>query len=185
MIVDDLSHRKSLRIFSLQRLARSLGRGDNPIENLFRRLAQFFTLASTFVGQQRIPTHDQSFTRKMLFVGDLRQILFVEQRPGDFACIDQRSNAFCPQCRNPVEPLHVSQILVDPFGRNHAVIAHEHHIRDAESLANFRDDAGESSWVCRVAREHVDGARTPFPGHTTIRTQSEVGHCNDRDCSRA
>ena len=79
VIVDDLAHSQSDRIFTLQRLACSLSCGDDLIQIFFRRLEQFFTLASTFVGQQRIPTHDQSFTRKMFFVRDLRQILFVEQ----------------------------------------------------------------------------------------------------------
>ena len=83
VIADDLAHSQSDHIFTLQRLACSLSGGDDLIEIFFRRLEQFFTLASAFVGQQRIATHDQSFTGKMFFVGDLRQILFVEQRPVD------------------------------------------------------------------------------------------------------
>ena len=128
----------------------------------FRRLEQFFTLAGPFVGQQRVATHDPSFTWKMFLVGDLRQILFVEQRPVDFARLHQRSNAFRAQCRNLFEPSHVSQIFVDAFRRDHAAIAHEHHIRDAESLANFRDDASERFRVCRVPGEYLDGNWTRF-----------------------
>lgn len=46
VIVDDLAHSQSDRIFTLQRLACSLSCGDDLIQIFFRRLEQFFTLAS-------------------------------------------------------------------------------------------------------------------------------------------
>ena len=99
VIADHLAHSDADLILAMQRLALRLRGRDEFVEILLRRLEHFFTLASPFVGWQRIPAHDQSFAREIVFVIDLRQIHFVQQRTAEFARIDKRPKAIRTQAR--------------------------------------------------------------------------------------
>ena len=147
------------------------GAGGDPVgdagEQFLGRGQQLCAFAGAFGRQRWVAAGDQPFAG-VVGVGDLGQVLGVEQahlqRPvvagelGDRGCA-QRGDP--PEIGCGVGVVVEFAQRVDAGGGDHAAIAHQHQLLDAQRVADDGDDLGERDRVGGVAGEHAHRDRAP------------------------
>jgi hypothetical protein len=91
-------------------------------------------------------------------VGEFEQVAFVEEPQLQGPLAGQHTQAAGFQCGNPLQPA-LGPERIDMGLGDHATVAHQHHLIDAEALAQLRDLRHERLRIGGVALKHRDGNR--------------------------
>ena len=108
-------------------------------------------------GQRGIAADDQPLARKVRG-GDGRHVAVVEQRHLERAALEQGADRRGAQRGDPVEPGRLD-VLVDARLGDHAPVADQDDMVEAEALLQLGDLAGEGGGIAGRAFEHLDGDR--------------------------
>ena len=109
-------------------------------------------------GEVRVAADDQSFTRK-IGRGDRGHVAIVEQRHLQDAASGESLNVGRAQRGDPIKPSG-PQLFVDARLRDHAAIADQHDMLQAEALFELVDLRAERVGIGGIAFKHFDRHRT-------------------------
>ena len=93
-------------------------------------------------------------------MGDLEQVLFIEQAELDGALFDQGLDLESTQCGDEVE-LGRDDVVFEAGLGEHSPVAHETDLRDGETLFQLFHLGGHRLRIAGVALEHLDRDRAP------------------------
>ena len=123
------------------------------------RFDEFAALAPPLRRQQRIAAQDQPLAG-IIGMGDLGQVLFIEQRSLHHTLAGEFWNLGSAQSRDPVQPLVRAQILLDAFLGKHAAVSHQDDALQVKALAQLGNLCRHGLRIAGVALEDLDGHRT-------------------------
>jgi hypothetical protein len=118
---------------------------------------QVLALAGAFDGQRRVAAAHQSLAG-VVRVGDLEQVVLVEQGQLDRALLDQGLDLRGAQRADPVQAGR-AQLAVDAGAGEHAAVPDQTDPGQPEPLLEFLDLCGQGGRVGGVAVEHLDRHR--------------------------
>ena len=114
------------------------------------------------LGQERVLAGDEALFG-VVGVGDLEQVLFVEQAELDGALSGQGLDLGSTQCSDEAE-LGGDDIVPEAGLGEHPPVADDTDVRDAEALTQLFHLGGHCLWVAGIALEHLDGDRDAIFG---------------------
>jgi hypothetical protein len=156
--VEDLAHPEGNLRLAGEPAFGTLRRLANGFELPLSGLQERFAFARPFLGQRGIPTRDQALRR----VGGrsaLKQIRLGKVRQVEGHGFHQRADRRATQRRNPIEPLHGLQLLVDPCIRQHAAIPYQDDPSQVKPVTEFLELGSECGGVGGVTSKDLHGHR--------------------------
>jgi hypothetical protein len=162
VLVEDGADREADLGGAPQRRALAGDRGRDAGKLALGRLEQLLALAAALGGKRRVAAQDQALAGEVR-CGDGRHVAFVEQRHLESAALEQAADRRGAQRRDPVEPGR-REILPDAGLGDHAAIADQDDMVEAEALLQFGDLVAESGRVAGRSLEDLDGDGTAIGG---------------------
>ena len=129
--------------------------GLDPGEVLLGRGQQVFTLAAALGGEIGIAADHQPLAGKIRR-GDGGHVALVEQRELQGAAVQQVLDRRSAQRGDPVQTCGFD-VLGDARLGDHAAVADQHHMAEAEALLELVDLRRQRRRIAGVAVEHLDG----------------------------
>ena len=144
---------------------------------------QVFALAGALGGEIGIAADHQTLAGE-IGCGDAGHVALVEQRELQRAALQQRLDRRRAQRGDPVQAGRFD-VLGDARLGDHAAIADQHHMLEAEALLELLDLRRQRHRIGGVAVEHLDGDRAAVGRRRAGRRRSAACPSCRRGCSRA
>jgi hypothetical protein len=145
-----------------QRIAPAADPGLDRGEILLRRGQQLLALAAALGGEIGIAAHHQPLAGK-LRRGDAGHVAGVEQRQLQGAAVEQVLDRRRAQRSDPVQAGGFD-VLGDARLRNHAAVADQHDMAEAEAPLELVDLRRQRRWIAGVAVKDLNGDRAAVGG---------------------